>query len=67
LKWRSNSELQSCCIDSDWGVGILSRKHAIGDSIKAPNFFFEFDKLDQNRKEYLNLVDFAGFQRMLGP
>lgn len=65
LKWRSNSDLQSCCIDSDWGVGVLSRKHALGESIKASNPFFEFDKFDQNRKEYLNLVDFAEFQRLL--
>jgi len=64
LKWRSNADLQSCCIDTDWGVGILSRKHPIGDSIEVSNPFYEFDVLDKNRKEYLNLMDFTDFQSL---
>ena len=33
VKWRSNSEVQSCCIDTDWGIA-------------------------NDRKKYLNLIDF---------
>lgn len=65
LKWRFNSSVNSCCIDSDWGVGILSKKYAIGKSIEATNPFFEFDLLDENRKHYLNLIDFETFKGLL--
>lgn len=62
LKWRFNSSVYSCCIDSDYGVGVLSRKHNIGKSIEPTNFFFEFGLLENNRKSYLNLIDFEDFK-----
>jgi len=65
LKWRFNSSINSCCIDSDWGVGILSKKYQVGNSIEPTNSFFEFDLLEANRKEYLNLMDFETFKRIL--
>jgi len=65
LKWRSNSSINSCCIDSDWGVGILSKNYRIGKSIELTNSFFEFGLLEDHRKEYLNLVDFETFKRTL--
>ena len=58
LKSRSDSGLYSCCIDTDWGVGILSKKHPLGDSIKNTNPFYEYKVLDENRKESLNLISF---------
>lgn len=63
LKWRSSPLINSCCIDSDWGVGILSKKHKIGEHIEPINSFFEFNNLDKNRKESLNLVDFETFKK----
>jgi len=65
LKWRFKSSVNSCCIDSDYGVGILSKRYKIGDSIEPTNFFFEFGLLEKNRKEYLNLIDFEEFKKML--
>lgn len=62
LKWRCNPSIQSCCINSDWGVGILTKELPIGDSIALTNPFFEFDTLDKNRKEFLNLIDFDTFK-----
>lgn len=62
LKWRTVDWVKSCCIDSDWGVGILSKKHTIGESLKPVNSFYEFSVLDRNRKEHLNLVSFADFK-----
>lgn len=58
LKWRFNPEVYSCCIDSDWGVGILAKNHPIGNAIKPVNPFFEFEQLKQNRVAHLNLIDF---------
>jgi len=62
LKWRFNPSLKSCCVDSDWGVGVLSKKHAIGNSVKPSNLFFEYHELDRNRKQYLNLINFEQFK-----
>jgi len=65
VKWRSNSEVQSCCVDSDWGIGILSKTAAIGASIKSSNPFFEFDIFANDRKNYLNLIDFDQLKEKL--
>lgn len=65
LKWRQNPSINSCCIDCDWGVGILSKKQHIGRSADSTNPFFEFNVFDKNRKELLNLIDFDDLKRML--
>ena len=65
LKWRSNSSVYSCCIDTDWGLGIISKKHAIGKNIDHKNTFYEFSDLNENRKEYLNLMNFDEFKQMI--
>lgn len=63
LKWRFNPSIKSCCIDSDWGIGILSKNQQIGRNIEPTNPFFEFSLLEANRKEYLNLIDFETLKR----
>lgn len=63
LKWRSNPSFNSCCIDSDWGVGILSKNYQIGKNVKQSNPFFEFSLFEENRTEYLNLIDFNNFKK----
>ncbi len=65
LKWRSNPKLNTCCIDSDWGVGIISKSHPIGKNIEFINPFFEFKVFEKNRKDYLNLMDFESFKKRL--
>jgi hypothetical protein len=65
IKWRLNPALYSCCIDSDWGVGILCKKYKIGNSIQLSNPFFEFNLLEERRKEYLNLMDFTVFKELI--
>ena len=61
-KWRFNAEVQSCCIDSDWGVGILSKTRQVGQSIAPTNPFYEYAELAANRKTHLNLMDFESFK-----
>lgn len=58
LKWRCTKNVFSCCIDSDWGIGVLSTHYNIGESSAPTNPFYEFDELDKNRKLSLNLIDF---------
>ena len=61
LNKRFDKNLKSCCIDTDWGIGIISKNHNIGDSIERQNYFFEYKELDRNRKKYLNLMSFHEF------
>lgn len=63
LKWRFNSEVSSCCIDTDWGLGIISKGYAIGNAIAPSNEFFEFYLLEENREAYLNLLSFEAFKK----
>jgi hypothetical protein len=65
LKWRSNTSVYSCCIDTDWGLGVISKNVNIGNSIVNDNSFYEFLKLEENRGYYLNLVDFNQFKSTL--
>jgi len=65
LKWRCNSSVNSCCIDSDWGVGILSKKRSLGQSIKEVNCFFEFSDFAKNKSKYLNLISFNRLKELL--
>jgi hypothetical protein len=66
LKWRCEPSVKSCCIDTDWGVGILSRTRPIGDSLKGTNPFFEFAVFDSDRANQLNLIDLETLKRRLG-
>jgi hypothetical protein len=65
LKWRYDSSVNSCCVDTDWGVGILSKKHPLGKSIVNENPFYEFNLFDENRIQYLNLISFDGLKDIL--
>lgn len=65
MKWRMNPSVYSCCIDTDWGVGVLSKEQKIGDGITFDNPFFEYYKLSENRKEWLNLIQFDELKELL--
>lgn len=65
LKWRCSPIVNSCCIDADWGVGILSRKQQIGKHIKFNNPFYEFETLNKKREESLNLLNFETFKKLI--
>jgi hypothetical protein len=58
FKFRQRSDFFSCCIDSDWGVGIISKNNNLGLPTNTQNPYFEYNILDKNRKECLNLISF---------
>jgi len=62
VKNRKREDLYSCCIDTDWGVGVISRKVNFGPSNKIENNFFEYYTFDKHRKESLNLISFDTFK-----
>ncbi len=65
LKWRSNPEISSCCVDTDWGMGVLSKTNNLGKGLEHTNPFYEFDTLNKNRKKLLNLLSFQEFKNVV--
>ena len=60
-KFRHHKDLFSMCFDSDWGVGIISKKqYPLFNNIesKLQNEFYEYSVLNENRGEHLNLSSF---------
>ncbi len=58
FKYRKNNTIYSCCIDTDWGVGIISKKINLGNSSTVDNDFYEYSILNAYRNESLNLLSF---------
>ncbi|AFC22841.1 class I SAM-dependent methyltransferase [Saprospira grandis] len=65
FKWRQEQSIQSCCIDSDWGVGILSKTQPLGPACPPQNPFFEYKVMEANRKEQLGLLSFDELKEKL--
>lgn len=60
-KARHQRGLFSICFDSDWGVGIISKKHyPFFNTIHEPvqNEFYEYSILNAYRQKHLNLYPF---------
>lgn len=64
-KCRLNPSLSCCCIDSDWGIGIITRKKYFSHLEQDMNPYFEFAVFEENRKEILNLLSFEEFEETL--
>lgn len=62
FKARKRHDIYSCCIDSDWGVGIISKTKNLGEKSNVENEFFEYRVLENFRKESLNLMSFEEFK-----
>lgn len=59
---RKRKDIFSCCIDTDWGIGIISKIKNLGKATTVNNEFYEYHILDKNRKESLNLISFEDFK-----
>lgn len=63
-KFRLQDDLTSACINTDWGIGIVT-KQKLFNSIKInTNPFFEFKELSKNRVRDLNLISFEELVRL---
>jgi hypothetical protein len=67
LKSRWDPTLKSCCVDADWGVGILAKSRPLGDAIPICNPYFEYAELEKRRTRSLNLISFDELKRRLTP
>jgi hypothetical protein len=63
FKARLNRSLFSCCIDTDWGIGIISKSRNIGTYSSVKNPYFEYHVFEANRKDSLNLISFDALQQ----
>lgn len=67
-KARHQSGLYSICFDTDWGVGVISKKqypdfNTINN--KVQNEFYEFSMLNEFRNEHLNLYSFEKWTELI--
>jgi hypothetical protein len=67
IKYRDRADIFTCCIDTDWGVGIISLKTHFGKNTPIENPFYEYQVFSENRKESLNLLSFEEFKRFIKP
>ncbi|MEO7523343.1 MAG: class I SAM-dependent methyltransferase [Ferruginibacter sp.] len=60
---KARTMYYSCCIDTDWGVGILSKQSRPCFNVleNNENPYFDFNILNTTRKEQLNLVTYHEF------
>ncbi len=65
FKYRKLSEFYSCCIDTDFGIGVISKSIDIGKSTLVENKFYDYYLLNANRKDSLNLVSFENFKKII--
>ena len=64
-KLRFDKNVYCACIDSDWGIGIVSKLNYFKQLKKNINPYFEFDIFDANRAESLNLLSYQKFTKTL--
>ena len=62
---RQRTDIYSCCINTDWGVGIISKSKNLGAPNTVQNPFYEYAVMDANRKETLNLLSFDEFKKLI--
>lgn len=64
-KNRLDKNISCCCIDSDWGIGIIS-KNKIFDYLHDDfNPFLEYYIFNEKRIESLNLISFDEFKKII--
>lgn len=55
---RNRTDIFTCCINTDWGVGVISKVKNLGKPNTLENPYWEYAVMDSNRKEVLNLISF---------
>lgn len=65
VKWGQQEDVRIACIDSDWGIGILTKGHTLETSKMKEIGFYEFDFFQKNKQELINLMSFETLKIML--
>jgi hypothetical protein len=64
-KFRQKDFLTSCCIDTDYGVGILTKRNIFTRLATNSNPFYDYEILNNHRKEHLGLMSFEELTKKL--
>lgn len=64
-KYRQDTRLTSACVDTDWGVAILTKQQLFNSLQTNENEFYEYRVLDANRSTHLNLISFEQFKETI--
>ena len=65
VNYRKRNDLFSCCIDSDWGIGIINKKIKFGTPNEVENPYYEFEIFKRYKTESLNLMTFEEMQKFI--
>ncbi|WP_271855515.1 class I SAM-dependent methyltransferase [Patiriisocius marinus] len=65
FKARKNKDLFTCCIDTDWGIGVINKTVNIGEWSTVSNPYFEYKTFEENREASLGLISFEAFKKKL--
>lgn len=65
-KYRSQNNISCACIDSDFGVGVITKKMIFNTLHQDNNPFFEYKIFESNRTENINLMSFDEFKKIVG-
>lgn len=65
VAYREDNAHQACCIDSDWGIGVIHKKINFKPNGKVKNKFFEFSVFEQNKIKSLNLKSYDEFREIV--
>ena len=61
VEFRKREDFSSFCIDTDWGIGIITKSIDFGKSNIIENEFYDYYILNENRKDSLNLISYEDF------
>jgi hypothetical protein len=56
-------DLDICVINKDWGCGVIRRGEQ--EICEFSNRFYDFGKLEENRKKHLNLIESSEFEKWI--
>lgn len=65
VKWGQKESIRIACVDSDWGVGVLTKGHTFESSKASETGFYEFAHFEKNKRELINLMPFDQFKSFL--
>lgn len=64
-KARLDKSISCICIDSDWGIGVISPSKIFGNIDRDINPFLEYEVLNSKRKQMLNVVEYEVFKNII--
>ncbi|MTW22768.1 hypothetical protein [Allochromatium palmeri] len=64
---RQRPKISACCVDSDWGIGVISRNPELFASLTRDvvSPFCDYSELEKNREHLLGLISYERFTSLI--